>query len=145
MKIMETEKKLPELLKDQIKLEKEIANRLTTLEKRVDSIAARLLIREMQLDSKKHAEILQAALEVIGGPKSFWEYTVEINADKGAVKKELEDHIKAEQEMIRQLKEETKRTNDEALKLLLKHFEEDEKKHHENIQTILHKAYKVEL
>ena len=44
---MKTEKTLSNLIEEQIKLEKEIANKFKILEGRVDSIAARLLIREM--------------------------------------------------------------------------------------------------
>jgi len=142
---MKTEKPLSDLIKEQIKLEKEIAEKFSQLEQRVDSIAARLLIREMQLDTKKHAEILEAALKVIGGPKSFWEFTIDIVADKRVVKKELEEHIRAEEKMMRQIESETKKTDDEALKLLLNHFAGDEKKHHKILETIINKAYKMEL
>jgi len=99
----------------------------------------------MQLDTKKHAEILEAALEVIGGPKSFWEFTIDIDADKRVVKKELEEHVKAEEIMMRQIESEAKKTDDKCLKLLLQHFAEDEKKHHKTLETIINKAYKVEL
>jgi Tfp pilus assembly protein PilN len=142
---MKTEKNLSNLIEEQIKLEKEIANKFKVLEGRVDSIAARLLIREMQLDTKKHAEILEAALKVIGGPEPFWEMTIDVEADKRAVKGELEDHIKAEDTMIRQIEGGMKETKDEALKLLLDHFMEDEKKHHRSLEIIINKAYKMEL
>lgn len=142
---MKTEKTLSDLIKRQIKLEKEMAKKFSILEQRVDSVAARLLIREMQLDTKKHAEILEVALKSIGGPKSFWDYTIHIDADKRAVKKELEEHVKVEQKMMSQIKEELKKTDDEVLKLLLKHFAEDEKKHHKNLETIINKAYKMEI
>jgi len=142
---MKTEKTISDLIKEQIKLEKEIGEKLRTLEERVDSVAARLLIHEMQLDTRKHSEILEAALKVIGGPKSFWDYTIHIDADKRAVRKELEGHIKAEEAMMRQIEEEGKKTQDEALKLLLKHFEEDEKRHHKNLEIILSKAFKTEM
>jgi len=142
---MKTEKTLSNMIKEQIKLEREIAKKFSVLEQRVDSVAARLLIREMQLDTRKHAEILEAALKVIGGPKSFWEYTIHIDADKRAVKKELEEHVKAEEKMMSQIESEAKKTDDEALKLLLRHFAEDEKKHHKILETILNKAYKMEL
>lgn len=71
MRIMKNEKAISDLLKRQLKLENEIAKRFRKLEEQVDSLAARLLIREMQLDTKKHAEILETALKAIGGPKSF--------------------------------------------------------------------------
>ena len=145
MRIMKTEKTLQNLIKEQIKLEKEIARKLDTLEQRVDSVAARLLIREMQLDTKKHAEILGAALDFVGEPKSFWDYTIHIDADKQAVRRELEEHIKAEEKMMHQIEDEAKNTNDEVLKLLLTHFAEDEKKHHRNLGLILKKAYKKDI
>ena len=142
---MKKEKTLSDLIKGQIKLEKEIAEKLRTLEQRLDSAAARLMIREMQLDTKKHAEILGEALKVIGGPKSFWDYTIHIDADKRAVRKELEEHVKAEEEMMEQIEAESKKTDDETLRLLLNHFADDERKHHKYLKTILDKAYKMEL
>jgi rubrerythrin len=142
---LKTEKTLSDLIKEQIRFEKEVAKKFSALEEYVDSLAARLLIREMQLDTKKHAEILEAALKVIGGPKSLWEYTIHVDADKRAVKKKLEEHIKAEETMMRQIENEAKRTEDEALKFLLQHFAEDEKKHHKILETILNKAYKMKL
>jgi rubrerythrin len=143
MRVMKKESTLSGLIKEQIKLEKETAENLRQLEQRVDSIAARLMIREMQLDTKKHAEILGETLKVIGGPKSFWDYTIHIDADKGAVRKELEEHVKAEEKMMEQIEEESKKTDDETLKLLLNHFADDERKHHKYLKTILNKAYKI--
>lgn len=142
---MKTEKTISDLVKEQIKLEKVTAEKLGILEGRLDSIAARLLVREMQLDTRKHSEILEAALKAMGGPKSFWDYAINIDADKRAVKRELEEHVKAEESMMRQIDEEVKKTEDEALKLLLNHFAEDEKKHHRNLEIILSKAFKTQL
>lgn len=142
---MKTGRTLIDVIKEQIQLEKETGKKFGILEQRVDSPAARLLISEMQLDTKKHAEILELALKFIGGPKSFWELAVDVDADKRNVKKELEEHIKAEEKMMRQIEEELKKTDDEALKLLLEHFAEDEKKHHANLKTILNKTYKIEI
>ena len=142
---MKTEKILTDLIEEQIKLENEIANKFRKLEGRVDSMAARLLIHEMLLDTKKHAEILELALKVAGGPEPFWEMTIDVEADKRTVKGELEDHIKAENTMIREIDEEMKKTKDEALKLLLTHFMEDEKKHHRNLEIIINKAYKMQI
>ncbi len=142
---MKTEKAISNLIKEQIKLEKETAEKFENLEGRIDSIAAKLLIQEMRLDTKKHAEILQAVLKVIGGPKSFWEFSIDIDADKKAVRKEIEEHVKIEEKMIQQIQEESKKTKDEALKLLLDHFVEDERRHHKNLELILSKAFRMEL
>jgi len=142
---MKNEKILSTLIKKQIGLEKETADKLRELEQRVDSAAARLLIREMQLDTKKHAEILSEALRIMDTPKSFWDFTIYIDADKRVVKKQLEEHIKIEKKMMQQIEEEAEKSDDEALKLILKHFAEDEKKHHRYLETILNKAYKMDI
>ena len=142
---MNARRTLVDLIGEQIQLEKETAKKLSALEPRLDSPAARLLLREMQLDTKKHAEILESASKVIGGPKSFWELTMDIDADKRVVRKELESHMKAEERMMNQIEKELKKTDDEALKLLLNHFAEDERKHHGNLKTILDKAHKIEI
>lgn len=142
---MKNENTLSDLMKSQITLEKNIAEKLRTLEQRVDSIAARLLIREMQLDTEKHAVILGEALKVVGAPESFWDYTINIDADKRAVKRELQEHIDAEEKMLKAIREEERKTDDEALRLLLKHFAEDEEKHHSALKTILSKTFKTRL
>jgi len=59
------------------------------------------------------------------------------------VKRELEEHVKAEEAMTRQIEEEVKKTEDEALKLLLKHFAEDQST--KNLEIILNKAFKTDL
>ncbi len=142
---MEEEKEFSNLIKSQIKLEKEIAEKLHDLEQRVDSIAARLLIREMQLDTKKHAEILNETLKAMDIQKPLWDFTIHIDADKRLVKKELQKHLVAEESMLQKIKAQAKKTDDEAIKLLLEHFAEDEKKHHKYIKTILKKAYEMDL
>ncbi len=141
---MKNEKTLTKLIEGQIRLEKDIAAKLQALEQRVDSVAARLLIREIQLDTKKHAEILSESLKTIGAPKSFWDFTIYVDADKRSVKKALEEHVKAEEEMTRLIENETKKTEDEVLKILLEHFLEDEKRHHKYLKNILARTYEKE-
>ena len=138
-------KTLSDLIKIQVKLEKETAEKLQKMRERVDSLAARLLVREMQLDTLKHAEILEEALRALEAPKSFWDYTIHIDADKRTVEQELQEHIVVEEKMRRRFEEEVKKTDDEALKMILQHFLDDEKKHHKILNAILKRAYKVGL
>lgn len=97
------------------------------------------------MDTEKHADILEVALKSMSEPKSFWDFAIHIDADKRAAKRELEEHMKVEQAMMKRIEEEAKKTKDEVLKLLLNHFAEDEKRHHKNLETILNKTYKMEL
>ena len=142
---MNGDKTLSELIKIQVKLERETAEKLQKIRDRLDSLAARLLVREMQLDTMKHAEILEEALRAFETPKSFWDYNIHIEADKRTVKQELLEHIKVEEKMRKRFEEEMKKTDDEALKMILQNFLDDEKKHHIILNTILKKAYKTEL
>ena len=102
---MSREGRLSELIRAQIKLEKETQGKLHMLESRIDSVAARLLIREMQLDTRKHAEILEEVMKALAEPGSLWDYTIHVDADKKTVRRELEGHIAAEEKMMKQRKE----------------------------------------
>jgi rubrerythrin len=55
----------------------------------------------------------------------------------------LEDHVKVETKMLKHVKEEIERTDDDALKLLFKHIADDERKHHKIMETILEKAFEM--
>lgn len=114
------------------------------LEGKVHSAAAKLLLAEMLLDSKKHEDILTEILKVLEKappPTRLWDARIESYVDMQMVKKELERHIKIESDMLQDVEKEIKETNDEALKVLLTHIAEDEKKHHKNIELIIKKSY----
>jgi len=143
---MEKREKLIQLIKKQIRIEKEHVKRIDELQKKVDTAAAQLLLLEMRLDSQKHANILGGILKVLKGippSKALWQYRIESYVDKLAVKKELENHVKMETEVLDHVEKEIKQTNDEGLKLLLQHIAEDEKKHHKILETIVKYSYKI--
>jgi len=143
---MEANEKLIQLIKQQVKIENEHVKRITELEKKCDNAAARLLLLEMRLDSQKHAGILDGILKVLSGvpsSKTLWDYKIESYVDQLAVKKELENHVKMETDVLNHVQEEIRQTNDEGLKLLLQHIADDEKKHHKILETIVKNAYKI--
>jgi hypothetical protein len=57
------------------------------------------------------------------------------------VRKELQRHVNAEAEMLHDVENVMKATKDEALKILLSHIADDEKKHHKNVELIIHESY----
>ena len=143
---MENKDKLIQLIKKQIGIERDHVKRIDELQKKVDTAAAKLLLLEMRLDSQKHASILGGILKVLKGippSKALWEYHMESYVDKLAVKKELENHVKMETDVLGHVEEEIKQTKDDGLKLLLQHIAEDEKKHHKILETIVRYAYKI--
>jgi len=143
---METRERLIELIRAQIKVEKENVRQVTETEKKVDNAAAKLSLLEIRLDSQKHADILNGILEVLSGvppSQTLWEYRLSSYIDPFLVKKELENHEKREARMIDHVEEEIKQTKDEGIKLLLQHVLEDERKHHKILETIVKHLHKV--
>jgi len=117
------------------------------LEKKVHTAAARLLLVEMRLDSIKHEGIFREILSVIENQPApvpetkLWDYRIESFVDMEVVRKKLQKHVSAEADMLQSVEKVIKATPDEALKVLLSHIADDEKKHHKNIELIIHESY----
>ncbi len=144
---MERKDNLVQLLTKHSRIEKEHVKRLGEMEKKVGNAAARLLLLEMQLDSKKHAGILAGILKSLKGvppSKTLWQYKLEGYVDPIVVRREVEAHIKMETDVLAHVEEEIKQTKDEGLKLLLQHIAEDEKKHHAILETIVKNSYTID-
>ena len=140
---MKTENSVIELVKRQKRSEEGMVKAVEALEGRVHNAAARLLLAELRLDSSKHANICQEILNVSEKPKpeNLWDARIESHVDMAAVRKELERHIQLEEAMLKDVEKIVATSRDEAIKLLLSHIAEDEKKHHKNIQMIIKKSY----
>jgi len=114
------------------------------LEQQVHTAAAKLLLAEMRLDSQKHENILKEILLVLEGqakPVNLWDARIQSFVDTQVMRKELERHIKLETVMLENVEKEIRESDDEAVKTLLTHIAEDEKKHHKNIELIIRKSY----
>ncbi|MFB0523377.1 MAG: ferritin family protein [Candidatus Bathyarchaeia archaeon] len=154
---MNSGKELVNMIQAQIKLEKDTTRKVREMEEATGNLAAKLLLAEMRLDTEKHAKILQTMLDLMkqreaGMPIKthldattikLWDAKIDSYVDTLVVKKMLEDHVKVETDMLKHVEKEMKKTDDEALKVLFKHIADDEKKHHEIMETILKKAYEM--
>ncbi len=144
---MSTQEDLGKLVRAHIKLEENTAKKIEELEEATANLAARLFLAEMRFDTEKHARILKTMRELMkqkepeAARETLWETRIHSYVDAVVAKKMLEDHIKVETDMLKRVEEEIKGTDDDALKLLFKHIADDEKKHHEIMETILRKAY----
>ena len=75
---MEPHEDLLKLIEEQIGIEKESVARLAETEQRAGTGTAKLLLREMRMDSQKHASILEEVLETLKehpSPNSSWQKT----------------------------------------------------------------------
>jgi len=134
-----------DLVKRQKLSEESMVKTVEALEQKVHTEAARLLLSELRFDSTKHAQICEQILKVLEKtkPERLWDARIESYVDMQVVKKELERHIKLEDSMLKDVEKIIATTKDEAIKLLLNHIAEDEKKHHKNVQTVIQKSYAI--
>ena len=132
-----------ELVKKQKRAEESMAKALEALEGKVHNEAAKLLLTELRLDSTKHAHICEQILKIADKtkPDRLWDARIDSYVDMLVVKKELEKHVKLEDDMLKDVEKVIASTKDEALKLLFTHIAEDEKKHHKNVELMIKKSY----
>lgn len=146
---MKSEKDFIELIQAQVKLEKDTARKVEKLEESTANLAAKLFLAEMKFDTEKHAKILQTMLDLMKqrepeiASRTLWTTKIHSYVDTLVAKRMLEDHVKIETNMLKHVEEEIKETDDEALKMLLDHIADDERKHHKIMEAILKKAYKM--
>jgi bacterioferritin (cytochrome b1) len=140
-----TEHTLVDLLKEQLKIEKNFVTAIDSEIESVHNVAARLLLLETKKDSEKHALIIEGILQTLkkGERKPLWDTLQDSYVDKMVVKRNLEKHVKTETAMLEHIEKELKEAKDEGIQLLLEHIAEDEKKHHKILQTVIKEAYKI--
>jgi rubrerythrin len=139
-------KELVDLIRDQIEIERESVERLAETQQKVGTGAAKLLLIEMRCDSQKHAAVLEAVLEALSGDQSskpLWQRAFSGFADPIIVKREIENHKTLGKSMVAHIQEEMSKTSDEAVRTLLQHLTEDEKRHGEILDTIAQRCYSI--
>jgi rubrerythrin len=143
---LESQRELIDLIREQAEIEKESVQKLAETERKVGTGAARLLLVEMRCDSQKHAAILEAVLETLKGApssKSLWEQAFSGFADPIIVRREIESHKTLSGSMAAHIQKEMSKTDDEAVRTILQHLAEDERRHNEILDTIAQRAYKM--
>jgi len=142
-------KDLVHVVQAQTKLEKSAARKIRKLEKATANLAAKLFLAEMRFDTEKHAKILQTMLDLMEQKESeiasrtLWKTKIHSYVDALVAKKMLEDHVEVETKMLKHVKEEIDKTDDDALRLLSKYIADDERKHHKIMETMLEKAFEM--
>lgn len=136
---------LAKLVQEQIRVEKNFVLDIDKQIEGIHNVAAKLLLMETKMDSQKHAMILEGILKVITSKNArpLWDTLQDTYVDKLVVKKNLENHLKTEIAMLGLIEKEMKGTEDEGIRLLLEHIANDEKKHHQILETVVRQAYKI--
>ncbi len=122
---------LGEFFEKQIKLEEEVAESLNQALEGLKNPVVNGVLKGISLDSKKHAEIYQAAKQIAGTTPAVTEE--EFDHLRETVKK----HIMYEERMMKRLSPIIQKTRNEKLKFLLESILSDEKRHHELLNKIM--------
>jgi rubrerythrin len=136
---MELHQDLVKLIEEQIEIEKESVATFAETERRVGTGIAKLLLREMRMDSQKHASILEGVLERLKehpSPDSSWQKAFAGFVDPLVVKREIKKHKDLAKSMQAHLAREMSKTKDETILALLTHLAQDERRHNEILDTI---------
>ena len=143
---MESRRELIDLVREQVQIERESATRLSETEQKVGTGAAKLLLVEMRFDSQKHAAVLEAVAEALKGDlssKPLWQQAFSGFADPIIVKREIENHKTLSKSMAAHIQKEMSKTDDEAVRTLLLHLGEDEKRHNDILDMIAQRCYRM--
>ena len=125
-----------DLVKKQKANETEVAK---YLEKSKAESFLKIIFQALALDSRKHALLYDAILEVTRGFRFYSE------EDKEASLSEMEKHINAEKIMLDETLKLASEVHDPQLKIVIDHIAEDEKRHHTLLSKVIEALRSVEL
>jgi hypothetical protein len=126
-----------ETLREQLGIEGQLVGLYEEYERNTKNKAMKRVMQMFRLDSQRHINIIQAAIEIIEGEDVFIE-------DREPVRETLEKHLKLEAEALKKANglirkqwiDETR-----GLKNLLEMWRDDEKRHHNALKQIISKPY----
>lgn len=120
---------LEKLLRDQMTLEKKTAEALSSTVQKTKNSIVRLFLDRLVLDSLKHADMLQALIDLDAG-------VLVTMVDKEEMKDSLDNHVLQEKEMLRRLENIIDKVEEPKARSLLKQIAEDEKRHHKILDEV---------
>ena len=118
-------------LENQIKLENKIVESVHDSINKIENEAVRTALRGISLDSTKHAEMYRSAINLLTTS------SIALNEEQlDLQKKVIEDHIKMEESVIKELERRVESVENEKVELLLKAILLDEQRHHKLLKTL---------
>jgi rubrerythrin len=124
--------KLVDFLKKQMKVEYEIVSSLNNSLANIGNPTVKGVLKGVSLDSLKHAEMYDSAIKLL---TSVSQALTQENLDEQ--RKLVEKHIALEAELIERIGKTLPDVENKKVKLLLNAILEDEKRHHELLKLIL--------
>ncbi len=123
--------KLLKFLENQITLENKIVKSITDSADKIENEAVSTALRGISLDSTKHAEMYRSAISLMTTS------SVALNDEQLDLQKQVvNNHIKMEEAVIKELEKMLPTVENEKVELLLKTVLNDEKRHHKLLKTL---------
>ena len=123
--------KLVKFLENQITLENQIVKSITESAEKIDNEAVSTALQGISLDSKKHAMMYKSAISLMTTTSAA------LNDEQLELqKKVVDDHIKMEEAVIKELDKMIPSVENDKVEILLKAILQDEKRHHKLLNTL---------
>jgi hypothetical protein len=125
------------MLREQLKVEGELIGLYETQERETGNKAMKRVMQMFRLDSQRHINILEAAIEIIEGEEVFIE-------DKKPLAETLEKHLALEKKALDNANKILGKAwvdENKGLKGILQLWRDDEKRHHQAIKNLSSKTY----
>jgi len=129
--------KIIDLLREQMKIEGRLVALYENSAKELTSTPVRHLFHMINLDSRKHIDICQIAIEILQGTDVFKEH-------KEDLLKGLKEHMELEEDSVKRankLLRSTLISENQALKALIEKLRDDEKRHHNALKKLSEKPF----
>jgi hypothetical protein len=126
-----------EMLEKQLQIEGELVGLYEKHERESKNKAMKRLMQMYRLDSQRHINILQAAIEIIKGEELFIE-------DKTPLAETFKQHLELEKEALDNANKILNKMwveENKGLKGLLELWRNDEKRHHKGLKDLTEKPY----
>jgi rubrerythrin len=124
-------KQLKKFLKDQITLEEKIVKMADKTVEDLKNPLIKELILGIALDSKKHANMIQALIDLMDSKTPFIDTKL-----KDTIDADIREHILLEKKAIETYEQLVKEVEIKEMKLILDYLIEDEKRHHHLLKRI---------
>jgi hypothetical protein len=118
-------------------LERETARSLRRMASKTRNIIPRLLFKEIELDTTKHAHMYATLIDLSAGAAVS-------KVERYEMRKEFERHVANERRMLVQAQRIAKTLKDPRMKPLLRAILADERRHHRALSTLLESIAAVE-
>ena len=122
---------------EQLAIEGQLVGLYDEYERTSENKAMKRVMQMFRLDSQRHINIIQAAIEIIQGEEVFIE-------DRAPLKESFKKHLELEADALKKADGVLKNVwveENQGLKNLLQMWRDDEKRHHAALKTITSKPY----